>query len=102
MAPQSRLLLAPRPAAPAPSALILLRAFGLTALDLTANGVPQEVRPGLAFFHKPVKPPHHLDGEQQIQILAFLNSLRRYEPWRQRAIPCLPTILSLGFLRFCI
>ena len=25
-----------------------------------------------------------------------------YEPWRQRAIPCLPTLLTLGMLRFCI
>jgi len=25
-----------------------------------------------------------------------------YEPWSQRAIPCLPTLLTLGVIRFCI
>jgi hypothetical protein len=25
-----------------------------------------------------------------------------YEPWQGRAIPCLPTLLSLGLVRFCI
>jgi hypothetical protein len=25
-----------------------------------------------------------------------------YEPWTQRAIPCLPTLLTFGVLRFCI
>jgi hypothetical protein len=25
-----------------------------------------------------------------------------YEPWTQRAVPCLPTLLTLGMVRFCI
>jgi hypothetical protein len=25
-----------------------------------------------------------------------------YEPYQQRAIPCLPTLLTLGFIRWCI